>query len=189
MKKHLLIGLIFLSTLLSCTSRNDVNYRDYSIITPAKELSEFYEIPLDTSGTKEKTSIVKYIDRSAELSYTYDFIETEEFVPLFYTIKVEKERSVKDAVEIFLLTKTTFIATNAAVGLTLDEVDEVALPGDQTYYAIRLRNNEPNGIILIIRKNKIVYSLITSGLYSSDHSLVTDLVLPKLGDMESIVIK
>lgn len=189
MKKYLLIGLFFLNTIISCTSRKDVNSRDYAIITPVKEVSEFYEIPLDTSGTKEKTEVVKYIDGSAELSYTYDFIETEEFVPLFYTIKVEKERSVKDAMEVFLLTKTTFKATNAAVGLTLNEVDEIALPGEQTYYAIRLKNNEPNGIILIIRKNSTVYSLITSGLYSSDHSLVTDLVLPKLDNLESIVIR
>lgn len=41
---------------------------------------------------------------------------------------------------------------------------------------------------LEIEKNKI-YTLIMVGLYSSDHSLITDLVIPKLQNIDAFQIK
>lgn len=174
---------------LSCTSRRKVDYKNYDILTSAKEISDFYNIPLDTSGTKEQTEIITYFGNSCELSYSYDFLETEEFQPLFYSIKIEIERTTRDASKNFFLSKAALKTTNSVIGLSLNEVDTISLPGDQNYYAVRIKNNEPNGIFLIIRKNKRVYTLVMSGIYSTDNSLLTDLILPKIEKLETAIIE
>ena len=52
--------------------------------------------------------------------------------------------------------------------------------GDENYYALRLKEDIPIGMIFKGRLKNKVYTIIMVGLYPSDHSLMTDLVIPKL---------
>ena len=38
----------------------------------------------------------------------------------------------------------------------------------------------------MVRKGKKIYSLVVSGMYTTDHSLIYDLVLPQLEELESL---
>ena len=61
--------------------------------------------------------------------------------------------------------------------------------GDENYYALRLKEGNPVGMIFKGRLKNKVYTIIMAGLYSSDHSLMTDLVIPKLHCIDSFQIK
>jgi len=187
MKKIILI-IITCALLISCTKKNNIDYNKYEMLTLAKEISNYYGLNIDTSGVWENASIKKYWDGSYELNYTYDLRETEDYIPLYYSISISKESSTKEALSSYLVTKTTALATNNAIGQEVSAIDSIALPGDQNYYAIRTIKDEPSGIFLIIRKNDRIYTLIMSGLYSSDHSLVKELILPKIENLESFEI-
>jgi len=179
--KKLLILLIF---IISCTSDNDVDISKYPIITTVTELSKSYDVSLDLSGNYEKSTITKYIDGSYELEYTYDLLETDEFDPLFYSITITKERTVKDAIESYHLTKGAVNLVSNSFSQGTIKVDTLELPGDESYYAIRTYNGEQNGVLFTIRKGRFIYDLITSGIYTDDHSLIVDLIIP---DIENLV--
>jgi len=175
--------------LFSCSKKQSVDYLNYDILTTAKEICLFYDFPLDTTGVHETAEIVTFYDKSYELKYSYDYLETNEYNPLFYSIKIEVENSIEEATRDFNLNKVALKTTNKTIGLELEEIDSLILPGDQNYYAIRTKDKSPNGIFLIIRKNKVVYTLIMSGLYSSDNSLLNDLILPKIEKLETFKIE
>ena len=79
--------------------------------------------------------------------------------------------------------------TSAAVGMPCREIENTITWGDENYYAIREKKGNPVGLLFMGRLNNKVYTLIMAGLYSSDHSLITDLVLPKLQHIEGFQIK
>ena len=95
--RFLIINSI-LTSFISCTDETDVDFRKYEILTLASEINNQFNIPLDTSGNSEECRIRKFIDGSYELKYSYDLTETEKFSPLFYSIKVERLQSEKDAI-------------------------------------------------------------------------------------------
>ncbi len=189
MRNYLLTGFFLTLFLFSCSKKQSVDYLNYDILTTAKEICLFYDFPLDTTGVHETAEIVTFYDKSYELKYSYDYLETNEYNPLFYSIKIEVENSIEEATRDFNLNKVALKTTNKTIGLELEEIDSLILPGDQNYYAIRTKDKSPNGIFLIIRKNKVVYTLIMSGLYSSDNSLLNDLILPKIEKLETFKIE
>jgi len=69
------------------------------------------------------------------------------------------------------------------------EIENKIKWGDENYYALRLKEGNPVGMIFTGRLKNKVYTIIMAGLYSSDHSLMTDLVLPKLQSIDSFQIK
>lgn len=181
MKKPIFLLFIFLS---SCISENDVDITKYPMVTTASELAQYYELNLELSGNREETSVNKYIDGSFDLEYTYDFTETDRYDPLYYSITITKERSIKDA-------KQTFSLTNGAISLVSNsfssdtiEIDTLDLPGDENYYAISTYEGQKHGVLFSMRKGKIVYNLITSGIYTDDHSILLELILPEIENME-----
>ncbi len=141
--------LLIVMTMISCTTKNDVDISKYPIITTAKEFKEFYNLSLDTSGKYEESNITKYFDGSFELEYIYDLIETEKHDPLFYSITIEKGPTLNDA-------KQTYIFGKGAVNLVVNsfsqgsiEIDSLKLPGDESYYSIRTYEGEPNGVFIL----------------------------------------
>jgi len=186
--KSEIILIILLFYLTSCSTEENVKFSEYEIITTAKEINNYYNISLDTTGSSEEGRIRKFIDGSYELKYSYDLLETEEFHPLFYSIKIEVEPTASDAIENFGLSKKILFATNKTIGQKVIEIDSLELPGDQNYYAIRTSENKPVGLFFLIRKGNRIYTIIMSGLYSSDHSLILDLVIPKLKDLDNFTL-
>jgi len=187
--KNIIIITLLLISLVSCTEEKDVDYKDYKIITLASEISSYYDIKLDTSGIVESGRIRKYIDGSFDFKYSYELLETNDYLPLYYSIKIEKENSIKDAIENFNLSKVTLLTTNKSIGQDIIEIDSLGLYGEQDYYAIRTKDNEPNGLFFMTRKNEYLYTLIMTGLYSSDHSLILDLVIPKIEELDKFSLK
>ena len=68
------------------------------------------------------------------------------------------------------------------------EIKDTIAWGDENYYAIREKNGKPVGMIFMTLLNNKVYTLIMAGLYSSDHSLITDLVIPRLEHIDDFQI-
>lgn len=187
--RNVILLVSFIITIISCTTETVVEYKNNEFITLASEISRYYDIHLDTSGIAESGWIRKYMDGSLEFKYSYDLLDSDQFTPLFYSIKIEKETSIKEAIVSFNLAKTTLLTTNKVIGQGIIEIDSLMLPGDQNYYAIRTKDNSPNGLFLIIRDQTCLYTLVMAGLYSSDHSLVLDLVIPKIDDLGSFSLK
>lgn len=171
---------------ISCTTKNNVDVKDYPIITTVGDLSNYYELNIDTSGNFEKTSLISYFDGSKELSYEYDLLETEQFDPLYYSISVTQEKTIKDAKESYAIEMGALkLVGNSFEQGTID-IDSLVLPGDENYYALRTYEGSTNGLFFMVRKGKKIYSLVVSGMYTTDHSLIYDLVLPQLEELESL---
>ena len=185
--KNTLIALAAVITL-SCTTSSDVDINDYPIITTVDDLARYYELNVDRTGQFENLSITKYFDGSMDLDYTYDLLESDVYDPLFYSITISKERTIKDAKETYVLEKgvTDFIGNSFAQGII--EVDSLSLPGDETFYGMRTYDGQLNGMFYIVRKGKFIYSMIISGMYTTDHSLLTDLILPEVARLEQFRI-
>lgn len=177
-------SLLFI-LMMSCTSNNDIDISKYPIITTVAELSEFYDLNLDTTGQYEQSTITKYFDGSLALEYSYDLLESDTFDPLFYSITVEQERTPRDAREVFILGKNALNIVGNSFGQGTIKIDSLDLPGDDTYYALRTYDGQPNGMFYIVRKGARVYTMMASGIYTTDHSIVYDIIIPKIEDLET----
>ena len=180
--------IVFVAFATSCSTHKNVDIKDYPVVTTITDLSEYYELNIDKSGKYESTSITSYWDGSSELEYSYELLETKEFDPLFYSITIEKGRSVSDAKEAYSIGKGTVHVVGNAFDQGTIEIDSIELPGDESYYALRTLNGQPNGMFYIVRKGAVVYTMMMSGLYSTDHSLLNDLLLPKIAHLEKFEI-
>jgi len=187
MRFVLSISVCFL--ILSCTTKKDLDISKYPIITTAAELSEYYDLKLDKSGEYESSAIIKYLDGSKELEYSYDLAETKYFDPLIYYITIQQERSVRDAKEVYVLGKTAIRLTGNSFNQGTIEIDSLMLPGDEYYYALRTYNDVPNGMFYTVRKGARIYTMMISGVYTSDHSLLYDLILPRIESLETYDIR
>lgn len=57
---------------ISCSVNKDVDIADYPLVMDVKELSQNYNLNIDTSGKHETTSITKYYEGTVELNYKYE---------------------------------------------------------------------------------------------------------------------
>ena len=186
MKKTLITLLAVIVT--SCSTQNNIDIKNYPIVTTINELSDYYNLKIDKTGTYETTSITKYLDGSVELEYSYELLESEDYDPLFYSITIEKEKTIKDAKELYSLGKGAVKLVGNSFGQGTVEIDSLQLPGDESYYALRTLDGEPNGMFYIVRKGTRIYTMMISGLYTSDNSLVNDLIFPKIIHLEEFEI-
>ena len=173
----------------SCTTDNSIDWRKYDVITNVDELSDYYpELNLDRNGNYEKAYLSNYFDGTKELVYEYELLDSENYDPLFYSITIETTNRIKDAKDSFRLTKSALKTGNRIGSMRLEEV-EIELPGDENYYAIRTLNGAPSGLLYISRRGRNVYSLIVSGIYSDDHSIITDLINPEISSLDQFSLK
>lgn len=184
--KKILILLLLGGT--SCLSDNEIDISKYPIITTITEVSREYDIDVDLSGKSETSGLTKYIDGSIELEYTYDLIETGFYTPLFYSITITKDKTIKGA-------KENYQIINGALGLVAnsfkqgtEEVKNLDLPGDDNYYAIRTYDGEPNGFLFSMREGVYSYSLVVSGMYFEDNSFIYDVILPEIENLKEFNI-
>jgi hypothetical protein len=182
MKRALI--LLLLVSLASCTTKNNIDINTYPIVTTVAQLADYYILNVDTVGTYETTDITTYFDGSVELEYTYELLESEVLDPLYYSITIEKERTLKDAKEMYLIGLGAVKLVGNSFGQGTEKIESIDIPGDQSYYALRTLDGEPNGMFLSVRKGTRIFTMMVSGLYTSDHSLVTDLIIPKLQNLE-----
>ncbi|RKR12904.1 hypothetical protein CLV91_1616 [Maribacter vaceletii] len=185
MKKFTLLFVLILS---SCLSEDKIDASKYPILTTVKEVSDIYEVNLDLSGKSETCSVHKYFDGSVELEYTYDLIDTDRYTPLYYSIIISKERSVREAKKAYQLTNGAYDIVTSSFGQGTEEVKNINLPGDDNFYAIRTYDGEPNGVLLTIRHGKYIYNLITSGIYTDDHSFIKEVILPEIENLKKFSI-
>lgn len=185
--KRILIILAVAFTV-SCSTQKNIDIKEYPIVTTINELSEYYDLKTDTSGKYETTSITNYFDGSSELEYAYELLESEEYDPLFYSITIDIERSVKDAKETYTIGKGAVKLVGNSLDQGAVEIDSLQLPGDDSYYALRTLGGEPNGMFYMVRKGTRVYTMMISGVYTLDHSLIKELLIPKITDLEEFKI-
>ena len=115
--RQILIHFTFLFVISACSSQDkNIDFSEYDILTTANELVQYYDISLDTSGLFEMARIRKYIDGAYELKYEYDLMESETFLPLFYSIKINYRVScyfIKSTRKISLFRIKTFYLRNS----------------------------------------------------------------------------
>lgn len=186
--KKLTLFVLAIITLTSCTTQKNIDLGKYPIVTTIKELSEYYDLKIDTTGIYETANIVKYFDGSFELEYSYELLESENYDPLYYSLTFQKETSIKDAKQSFSISKGTLNLVGNSFEQGTIEIDTLKLPGDDSYYGMRTFNGEPNGMFYITRKGKSVCTMMLSGMYTTDHSLINDLLIPKNQNLEKLKI-
>lgn len=183
MKKTLLlfftIALWFSSAFAFLSTTKSINPENYPFLLLARDLL-VYDIKLDLSGTAEKARIKKWVNQVYDIKYEYDRRDDENFHSLFFSVKLEIEKTVADAKKTFKEALFVLTKTSSAAGMPCREIKNQVIWGDESYYAIRESDGKPVGLIFTTRQGNKVYTLIMAGLYSSDHSLITDLVFPKL---------
>jgi len=191
--KKFLIAIIFLFLCLSdsyafLSKTKEIDPNDYPFLLTAKDL-HIYSIKLDLSGSSEKAYQKKWINGAYDIKYEYDRRDSDNFDPLFFSSKLELDKSIAKAKETYkdglkVLTKMSSVA-----GMPCKEIKNKIKWGDENYYALRLKDGNPVGMIFSGRLKNKVYTIIMAGLYSSDHSLLTDVVIPKLQSVDKFQIK
>ncbi len=192
MKKIFVVTVILFFCLTSANAflskTKEINPEDYPFLLLAKDL-QIYNIKLDLSGSAEKARLKKWINGVYDIKYEYDRRDRDEFHPLFFSVKLEIEKNKKEAKETYNEGLAIITKTSAAVGMPCREIKNTIQWGDENYYAVREKNGKPVGLIFKGRLNNKVYTIIMAGLYSSDNSLITDLVLPKLENIDAFQVK
>ena len=166
----------------------EIDPEDYPFLLLAKDL-QIYNLKLDLSGSAEKARLKKWINGVYDIKYEYDRRDRDEFHTLFFSVKLEIEKNNKEAKETYNEGLAVITKTSAAVGMPCREIKDTIHWGDENYYAVREKNGNPVGLIFKGRLNNKVYTIIMAGLYSSDHSLITDLVIPKLENIDTFEIE
>ena len=192
MKKIFVVAVLLFFCLTSANAflskTKEIDPEDYPFLLLAKDL-QVYNIKLDLSGSAEKARLKKWINGVYDIKYEYDRRDRDEFHPLFFSVKLEIEKNNTEAKETYNEGLAIITKTSAAVGMPCREIKNTIHWGDETYYAVREKNGNPVGLIFKGRLNNKVYTIIMAGLYSSDNSLITDLVLPKLENIDAFQVK
>ena len=192
MKKLLIAAvavLFFLTNANAFLSKiREIDPEDYPFLLRAADL-QIYNIALDLSGSAEKALLKKWINGVIDIKYEYDRRDSDEYNPLFFSVKLEIEKNETSAKKTYREGLTVITKTSAAAGMPCREINNIIQWGDENYYAIREKNGKPVGLIFMGRSKNKIYSLIMAGLYSSDHSLITDLVIPRLQTIADFQIK
>jgi hypothetical protein len=192
MKKVIITIIVLLFCLsdsyafLSKTKEIDPNAYPFLLI--AKDL-QVYDIELDLSGASEKAYQKKWINGAYDIKYEYDRRDSDNFNPLFFSAKLEIDKSIAEAKETYKDGLKVITKMSSVAGMPCREIKNKIKWGDENYYAFRLKEDIPIGMIFKGRLKNKVYTIIMVGLYSSDHSLMTDLVIPKLQYINSFQIK
>ena len=181
-----LLALLFTLLLFSCSTDTTINISDYPVITTINELSDYYDLNIDTSSKYISTTLTHYWDGSSDLEYVYEQLEDESFDPLYYSISISKDLTISDAISNYSIALGTLKTVGNMSGQGTIEIDSLDLPGDNSYYAIRTSNGSPNGLFFSVRKGTTIYTLVLSGLNFEDHTLLTDLILPEIENLESV---
>lgn len=192
MKKIFIASVLFFFCLSSASAflakTKEIDPEDYPFLLLAKEL-QIYNLKLDLSGSAEKARLKKWINGVYDIKYEYDRRDSDDFNTLFFSVKLEIEKNKKEAKETYNEGLAVITKTSAVVGMPCREIKNTIIWGDENYYAVREKNGNPVGLIFKGRLNNKVYTIIMAGLYSSDHSLITDLVIPKLQNIDDFQIK
>jgi hypothetical protein len=152
---------------------------DYPFLLLVKDL-QVYNFKLDLSGQAEKAHLKNWINGAREIKYEYDRRDSDDYHTLFFSVKLETERDVARAKKIYRDGLMVITKVSSAAGMPCKEIRDTITWGDESYYAVREKDGKPVGLIFSTRLKNRVYTLIMAGIYSSDHSLITDLVLPRL---------
>ncbi len=182
----LLISIAQAHAFLS-TSEN-INPKDYPFLLMAEDLM-VYHLKLDLSGDAEKAFVKKWINGAYDIKYEYDRRDDDRFNKLFFSAKLEVDKTAAKAKEAYREGLFVIKKMSASVNMPYREIKNIIGWGDESYYALRERKGKPLGLIFTTRRKNKVYTIIMVGLYSSDHSLITDLVLPKLQHIDSFQLK
>jgi hypothetical protein len=192
MKKILIATLLFLFCLTSANAflakTKEIDPEDYPFFLLAKDL-QIYNIKVDLSGSAEKARLKKWINGVYDIKYEYDRRDSDDFNTLFFSVKLEIEKNEREAKKTYRKGLAVITKTSAAAGMPCREIKNTITWGDENYYAVRESNGKPVGLIFMGRLKNKIYTLIMAGLYSSDHSLITDLVIPKLQNIDDVQIK
>ena len=192
MKKILIATVIFFFCLSSANAflakTREIDPEVYPFLLLAKDL-QIYKLKLDLSGAAEKARLKKWITGVYDIKYTYDKLDHDDFNSLFFSVKLEIEKNERGAKETYKDGLAVITKASAAAGMPCREIKNTIKWGDESYYAVREKNDNPVGLIFMGRLNNKVYTLIMAGLYSSDNSLITDLVIPKLKHLNNFKIK
>ena len=191
MKKIFIASVLFFFCLSSASAflakTKEIDPEDYPFLLLAKDL-QIYNLKLDLSGSAEKARLKKWINGVYDIKYEYDRRDSDDFNTLFFSVKLEIEKNKKEAKETYNEGLAVITKTSAVVGMPCREIKNTIIWGDENYYAVREKNGNPVGLIFKGRLNNKVYTIIMAGLYSSDHSLITDLVIPKLQNIDAFQI-
>ena len=166
----------------------EIDPGEYPFLLIAKDL-QIYNISLDLSGASEKAYRKKWINGAYDIKYEYDRRDSDNFTPLFFSSKLEIDKSIAKAKETYRDGLKVMNKMSSIAGMPCREIKDKINWGDESYYAFRFKEDKPIGMIFTGRSKNKVYTIIMAGLYSSDHSLITDLVLPKLQNIDNIQIK
>jgi hypothetical protein len=192
MKKFLIVFVLFFFCVSSAhalfAKTKEINPEEYPFLLLAKDL-QIYNFKLDLSGSAEKARLKKWINGVYDIKYEYDRRDSDDFHSLFFSVKLEIEKNKREAKETYKDGLAVITKVSAAAGMPCREIKDTIEWGDENYYAIREKNGKPVGLIFMTRSNNKVYTLIMAGLYSSDHSLITDLVIPRLQHIDDFQIK
>lgn len=191
MKKNI-ITIIFLLFCLPdsyafLSTTKEIDPKEYPFFLIAKDL-QVYDLRLDLSGASEKAYQKKWINGAYDIKYEYDRRDSDDFDPLFFSVKLEIDKSIAKAKKTYRDGVKVITKMSSAAGMPCREIENKIKWGDEHYYALRLKEGNPVGTIFSGRLKNKVYTIIMAGLYSSDHSLMTDLVIPKLQSIESFQI-
>ena len=191
--KRILISIIFLLFCLSdsyafLSKTKEINPDEYSFLLIAKDL-QINNLELDLSGASEKAYRKKWINGAYDIKYEYNRRDSDNFHPLFFSAKLEIDKSIAKAKETYRDGLKVITKMSSVAGMPCREIKNIIQWGDENYYALRLKEGNPVGMIFSGRLKNKVYTIIMAGLYSSDHSLLTDLVIPKLQIIDSFQIK
>ena len=181
--------LVVLLIMTSCTSQNNININEYPMVTTIYEIANNYNIKIDKSGKYETAKVTSYFDGAKELEYEYELIETGVFDPLYYSITIETEPTIEDAKLSFSIGKGVADLVGNSFEQGIVRIDSVAIPGDDSFYALQTYEGEPIGMVLKIRRRKAIFTMIISGMYTLDHSLIKDLIIPKLSNLDKFKVK
>jgi hypothetical protein len=183
MKKFLftiiMILICFSDSYAFFSKEEPIDPKDYPFSLLAEDLL-VYGLKLDLSGSAEKAHSKKWINGSYDIKYEYDRRDSEDFHPLFFSVKLEVDKSIKKAKKTYKEGIAVMTKASSIAGMPCREIVGQIEWGDESYYAIREKEGTPVGLIFSTRYKNKVYTLIMAGLYSSDHSLISDIVIPKL---------
>ena len=191
--KKIIVAIILVLFCLSesyafLSKTKEIDPGEYPFLLIAKDL-QIYNLSLDLSGASEKAYQKKWINGAYDIKYEYDRRDSDNFNPLFFSTKLEIDKSIAEAKETYRDGLKVITKMSSVSGMPCKEIKNKIRWGDESYYALRFKKDNPIGMIFKGRLKNKVYTIIMVGLYSSDHSLVTDLVLPKLQNIDNFKVK
>lgn len=180
-------GLVYLGS--TGISSREPSAEEKSAVVTIRDLEPHGVMPAELEK-REVWKTKRHFDGTLEIEYEYDpelAAGAGDAVTMQSSVSIE--HTEKDASQAFSITIMAYQTGLRISGVKSREQQHAMADVDQTHFALLLKDDQPVGNMLVIRKGKRIYGVLIVGIYFDDPAQLEEIVREKIKQGDAVLEK